>query len=180
MTDSDHESEIPIGLLRQRDPAAFTRLVTTQQAAIARLCQGMGLRGADIDDASAEVFAEVYRSLVNFEARSSIKTWVYRIAYRTIPKVRAKLRGRVREPMPEQLPASNETSPADKSETAELNQRLWEAVARLDEREASAIQLHYREQLPVEQIAEVLRCPVGTVKTLLYRARMRLRTMLPA
>jgi RNA polymerase sigma-70 factor (ECF subfamily) len=179
LTDSEHESEIPIGLLRGRDPGAFTRLVKTHEAAIARLCQSLGLRGADIDDASAEVFAEVYRSLGNFEARSSIKTWVYRIAYRTIPKVRAKLRGRAREPMPEQLPASSEQSPADQSETAELHQRLWEAVAKLDEREASAIQLHYREQLPIEQIAEVLRCPVGTVKTLLFRGRARLRGMLP-
>lgn len=180
MTDSEHESEVPVGLLRQRDPAAFTRLVKTHEAAIVRLCQGLGLRGADIDDAAADVFAEVYRSLGNFEARSSIKTWVYRIAYRTIPKVRAKLRGRAREALPEQLPSSSEQSPADQSETAELYQRLWEAVARLDEREASAIQMHYREQLPIEQIADVLRCPVGTVKTLLFRGRMRLRGMLPA
>ena len=88
------------------------------------------------------------------------------------------MRGRAREPMPEQLPASSEASPADKSETAELHRKLWEAVDRLDEREASAIQMHYREQMPIDEIAQIMRCPVGTVKTLLFRGRSRLKGML--
>jgi RNA polymerase sigma-70 factor (ECF subfamily) len=71
-----------------------------------------------------------------------------------------------------------QASPLEQSETAELHLRLWEAVANLDEREATAIELYYRREMPVEQVADVLGCPQGSVKTLLFRGRQKLRKQL--
>ena len=50
----------------------------------------MGLKGPDLDDAAAEVFAAVFKSLPSFQAKSALGTWVYRIAIRTIGRVRSE------------------------------------------------------------------------------------------
>ena len=63
-------------------------------------------------------------------------------------------------------------------ETMELRERLWEAVAALDSRAAAVVELHYRQGWPLPDIAEVLDCPVGTIKTVLFRAREQLRNVL--
>ena len=179
MNERDDEPEIPIEPLRRRDPAAFERLVRRHEPVVLGLCQSMGMRGADLDDAAAEVFANVFRSLPNFEGRSALGTWVYRIACRTIPKVRARVR---RNAGAAELPAEqadlDSPTPLEMSESAETHRKLWDAVARLDEREAMAVEMHYRRELPVERIAEILECPQGTVKTLLFRARQKLRERL--
>jgi RNA polymerase sigma factor (sigma-70 family) len=178
LNEDDIESEIPLEPLRRREPAAFERLVRRHEPVVLGLCQSMGLAGADLDDAAAEVFANVFRSVPNFEGRSALGTWVYRIACRTIPKVRARIRrNRGSELPPEQVDA-DQPSPLEKSESAELYKRLWEAVAKLDEREAMAIEMHYRREMSVEKVGEALGCPAGTVKTLLFRGRQKLRERL--
>jgi len=142
------------------------------------LAQAQGLRGADLDDAAAEVFANVFRALPRFEGRSALTTWVYRIASRTIPKARARHRHAVGVQMPDGLADTRELTPSVALETADRNRRVWDAVARLEPREALAIEMCYRRGWPVAQIAEILECPEGTVKTLLFRARQKLRRSL--
>jgi RNA polymerase sigma-70 factor (ECF subfamily) len=178
LIDRDAEIEIPIEPLRRREPAAFAMLVERHQPLVLGLCQSMGLRGADLDDAAAEVFANVFRAIPGFEARSTVGTWVYRIACRTIGRMRARNRRAVGSELPSEHPDAGQPSPLRQSEDAETYQRLWDAVAELDEREAMAIEMHYRRDWPVEQIADVLECPQGTVKTLLFRARDKLRRKL--
>jgi RNA polymerase sigma-70 factor (ECF subfamily) len=178
LKEHDQEPEIPLDALRRGDAVAFERLVRRHEPVVLGLCQSMGLAGPDLDDAAAEVFANVFRSLPNFEGRSSLGTWVYRIAFRTIPTVRARLRkNRGTEPAFERVDFE-QASPLERSESAELYERLWEAVAKLDEREAMAIELYYRREMAVEQVAEVLGCPQGSVKTLLFRGRQKLRVQL--
>jgi RNA polymerase sigma-70 factor (ECF subfamily) len=172
------EPEIPLEPLRRREPVAFERLVRRHESVVLGLCQSMGLGGADMDDAAAEVFANVFRALPNFEGRSSLTTWVYRIACRTIPKVRARVRKGRGEGLPAERIDDAQRTPAEESETAELYQRLWKEVGMLDDREAMAIELYYRREMPVEDVATSLECPAGTVKTLLFRARQKLRERL--
>ena len=91
---------------------------------------------------------------------------------------RPKPPGQVGSELPPEHPDAGQPSPLRQSEDAETYQRLWDAVAELDEREAMVIEMHYRRDWPVEQIADVLECPQGTVKTLLFRARDKLRRKL--
>lgn len=165
--------------LKQQDARAFAELVAAHQAAVLGLGQSLGLRGADLDDAAAEAFAAVYRALPRFESRSELGTWVYRIAYRVIIKARTR-RGRHRAlDLADAAPAtSSERGPHEQAEQAETAAVVWSAVEKLDDRSATAVELYYRQELPLEKIAAVLECPVGTVKTLLYRARERLREVL--
>lgn len=172
------ENAISLEALRRREPEAFAALVDRHQRVVLGLGQAMGLRGADLEDAAAEVFANVFRALPRFEGRSSIGTWVYRIACRTIPKVRSKLRPSGSEPIGDRSPDAGHATPHQQSVEAETNRQIWDAVERLEPREAMAIEMHYRRDWPVERIAGVLECPEGTVKTLLFRARQKLKTAL--
>ena len=166
-----------IEALRRKDAAAFSRLVASHQAIVLGLCQTLGLRGADIDDAAAEVFAAVFRALPGFRGDSAMGTWVYRIALRRIISVRAtRSAGESRE-LPDMEDAAA-PPPESRMEAAEREQLIWAAVARLDPAEAAAVELYYRRDWTINQIAEVLNCPPGTVKTHLFRARERLRRVL--
>ena len=178
MNVEDVEPEIALEALRRGQAAAFEALVRQHEPVVLGLCQSMGLAGPDMDDAAAEVFANVYRSLPRFEGRSSLGTWVYRIACRTIPKVRARLRKGRGPELPEDRINDGQLSPAEQSESSELHERLWDEVARLDGREAMAIELYYRREMPVEEVARAIECPEGTIKTLLFRARQKLRQRL--
>ncbi len=178
MSDSVDEN-LDLAALRQGDPQAFARLVERHQPVVLGLCQSMGLRGADRDDAAAEVFAAVFRSISKFEGRSALGTWVYRIACRVIPKARQKYRAKAGEQTAdtEQI-EDGQHSPLESSSRKELNGQIWKAVATLESRSAMVVEMYYRRGWEVEEIARVIQCPPGTVKTLLFRARARLKEIL--
>jgi RNA polymerase sigma-70 factor (ECF subfamily) len=163
--------------LQRRDGAAFAALVEAWQPAILGWCQSLGLRGADIDAAAAEVFWQVYQGLPGFDGRSKIGTWIHRIAWRTIGRVRQQARARAPLELADE-PTADHQEPGGLLELREQQERLWAAVTRLEPRQAAAVDLYYRQQMPLEEVAAALECPVGTVKTLLFRARERLKPVL--
>ncbi len=153
----------------------FADLVAAHRATVMGLGQSLGLSGADLDDAAAEAFAAVYRALPGFKGEAAVGTWVYRIAYRVIVKAR---RRRPRT-APLVVDPAGGIDPADAAADADAAAAVWAAVAALpDPRQAAAVELHYRRGWPIEQVATVMGCPIGTVKTLLFRARRRLRVVL--
>ena len=172
------DENLDLAALRQGDPRAFAALVEQHQPVVMGLCQAMGLRGADCDDAAAEVFAAVFRSIANFEGRSALGTWVYRIACRVIPKARKRCRGRAGEQHDEARADTRQATPLEESSRNEMHERVWEAVALLEDRSALVVEMHYRRGFAVEDIAAAIQCPTGTVKTLLFRARARLKEIL--
>ena len=172
------DENLDLAALRRGDPLAFAGLVEQHQPVVLGLCQAMGLRGADRDDAAAEVFAAVFKSIGHFEGRSALKTWVYRIACRVIPKVRRRCRGRGNEQPDEGQADPRQATPLELSTRNELHEHVWSAVASLEDRSAMVVEMHYCRGFSVEEIADALQCPAGTVKTLLFRARKRLKEIL--
>jgi RNA polymerase sigma-70 factor (ECF subfamily) len=167
-----------IAALRRQESCAFSQLVATHQRIVLGLGQSMGLRGADLEDAAAEAFAAVYRALPKFEARSALSTWVYQIACRTFWRMRQRRDAHPTATLDDQTAAAAEVSPLEQAAASEEEQMLWSAVAQLEPRQAMAVELHYRRGFAVEEIAVVMECPQGTIKTLLFRARERLRQRL--
>jgi RNA polymerase sigma-70 factor (ECF subfamily) len=174
---STPEQPLDLNRLRRQDEREFTAFVTAYQRLVTGLGQSMGLSDADCDDLAAETFAMAYRALPNFRGDSELSTWIYRIAYRTALKVRGRYPASPQLPETD-LPAPTAAGPVTLTESAETNELIWKAVARLDPDQSLAIELFYRRQLPVEEIARIMEKPVGTIKTLLFRARDRLKTLL--
>lgn len=164
--------------LRQRDPDAFTWLVNHHQILVLRLGQAMGLHGANLEDAAADVFDNVYRALPTFEGRSPLQTWLYRVAVRTLARFRSRQKSQAIAELPQEIPDHAQRAPDERLEKREVNERIWAAVARLGPRQAMAVELHYRQGYSVEDTAELMGCPAGTVKTLLFRSREQLRMWL--
>jgi RNA polymerase sigma-70 factor (ECF subfamily) len=173
----DNAATFDLDALRRQEASAFEQLVLAHQGLVMGLGQSMGLAGADLEDAAAESFAAVYQALPRFRAESELGTWIYRIAWRTMLKARRRYRRRGHEVLPENLQAAVEL-PDAAYQRRESHEALWRAVSALPAKQAMAVELHYRRDWPVDRIAQVMNCPEGTVKTLLFRARSRLREKL--
>jgi RNA polymerase sigma-70 factor (ECF subfamily) len=173
-----HNDAAHIAALRGQDVAAFSDLVRGNEPLVVGLCQAMGLNGPDREDAAAEAFAEVYRSLPSYEGRSKVSTWVYRIAYRVVLRIRTERRRLRHAELNERTTADPSPSSAELVEERDNSQRIWAAVAQLEPRQAAAVELYYRRDCSVDEIAERLACPPGTIKTLLHRARATLKETL--
>ena len=169
---------LDVPAMRAGDADAFAALVQAHQRLVMGLCQSRGLSGADADDAAAEVFAAVYRALPRFEGRSALSTWVYRIACRVIVKSQHRHRS-TGTPLAEPGVDPSAKSPMQAASEEERDRAIWLAVAQLEPRQAMAVELFYRREWNVQQVAEAMACPENTVKTLLFRARRRLKQLLP-
>lgn len=176
--------QIPTGTTAPPEVAPdFADLLRQYERRVTGLCQAMGLAGADIDQAAADVFSQVYESFDSFDRRSAIGTWIYTIAFRTILRYRQKLRRRPTQSLDHEgaaIPADTGIAHPQELEQRERNEIIWHAVSRLPPEQALAVQMHYRDGLSMNDLAVVMGRPVGTVKTILLRARHRLSDMLIA
>jgi len=171
--------KLNLDLLRRKDAGEFTRFVRCHERFVMGICQTLGLSAADRDDAAAETFAAAYAALERFRGEAELTTWLYRIAYRSAMKVRRRypVTAALGQDGPE--PAD----PAEKTADVAVQERedfaaVWQAVSRLDPEQAVAVELFYRREMSVEEVGAVMEKPAGTIKTLLYRARERLRFLL--
>lgn len=166
-----------ISELRRQAPDTFAQLVADHERIVLGLGQSLGLSGADLDDAAAEAFADVYRALPTFQGRSELTTWVYQIAFRTILRVRRRYLRWPTLDLPPDRADPRQRRPEEIVGRDEMDALVWKSVASLEPRQAMALELYYRRDWSIDQIAMVMGCPSGTVKTLLSRARDRLRAV---
>jgi RNA polymerase sigma-70 factor (ECF subfamily) len=173
---------------RQGDAQAFARLVALHERLVFNLAARLLGDLEEARDVSQEVFLQVFRTLGRFEGRSSLKTWIYRIAVNQCHNRRRfwRRRRRDRSISLDALPLSDVARLAapgtaerdyERSERARGVQRALESVPF---RQRAVLVLREVEGLTCEQTAEALSIPVGTVKSRLSRAREALRAALLA
>jgi RNA polymerase sigma-70 factor (ECF subfamily) len=125
-------------------------------------------------DVAQEVFIRIWRALPAFDARASLSTWVYTIARNTSLTA---LRARREHISLTDVETQAEAQLIDESasaETSAANTALMRLVAQLPERQRQVVTLFYMQEQSHEEVAAMLAMPVGTVKTLLHRARAKL------
>ncbi len=136
----------------------------------------------DADDLAQETFLMFARKADRFEGRSSLYTWLYGILLNLVRRERRSYgvrRDKLRvlwdneSNRPKNIPAA-ETS----IEVAEWKRSLWSYVARLPEGQRDALVLRFSEHLAYDEIAEVMGCPLGTVKSRIFHGLASLREML--
>ncbi len=177
---------------RAGDLAAFDVLVERHQNRIFNLCYWMLGNRDEAADAAQDAFIRAYRSLANFRGDSAFGTWLHRIAVNTALDAASR---RKRAPLPysdvNSVASDDEDSPDIDSAPAqtdlaesepvlaalrrERHVAVREALARLPENFRQVLVLFEIEGYPYEEIAVILELPLGTVKSRINRARLRLK-----
>jgi RNA polymerase sigma-70 factor (ECF subfamily) len=170
---------------------AFEMLVAKYQRRIERLV-GRMVRDADlVQDIAQESFIRAYRALPQFRGESAFYTWLYRIAVNTAKKALMDLKRdplvlessrNVGEEGEETSRAENELSDGETPEallaSKEIAAAVNAAIEALSEDLRQAITLREIEGLSYEEIADVMNCPIGTVRSRIFRAREAIATRL--
>lgn len=170
-----------VAAVRAGNVQAFAEIIELYGGSIRALCATLTPNRADADDLAQEAFVRAFRHLDRFDPERAFYPWLATIAYRLAHSWyrRDQRREDHREAVVEQQRAGRAPSePADEAMRDEQSERLWQAVRQLAPTQQCAVQLYYRDGLPVQATADVMGVTDGTVKTLLYRARQRLGELL--
>jgi len=160
------------------DSAAIEQLVQTYQADLYRLTLSILADPDEASDAVQETFLAALRALATFRGEAAFKTWLFSIA---INLCRTRLaRRRTRGRLQNILQILQPSAPAleEKVIQTEKESGLRQLVNNLDEKHRLPIILRYYHNLPIGEIAALLRLPIGTVHSRLNTARERLRATL--
>jgi RNA polymerase sigma-70 factor (ECF subfamily) len=171
--------------VRQGDVKAFEMLVVKYQRRIERLI-GRMVRDVDlVPDIAQETFIRAYRAIPQFRGESAFYTWLYRIAVNTAKKALMELKrdpvvtesARVgnRDDDEETSRVENELSDGETPDAVLASKQIAaavnQAIAGLSEELRQAITLREIEGLSYEEIAGLMDCPIGTVRSRIFRAR---------
>lgn len=170
----------------QGDPRAFEELLVQYQNKIYTLCFRYMGNEEDAYDMAQESFIKAFRSLHSFKGDSSFGTWLYRIATNVcLDDIRRRKRKVTTISLDERVPTGDgeiEKEAVDSSPTAdivweqkELQQQVEKMLNTLKPEHKTVIVLRDMMELSYEEIAAVLNCSTGTVKSRLSRARNILR-----
>jgi len=180
MSERDIDQEI-VERVQRGEKRAFDLLVTKYQRKIFRLLSRLIRDPGEIEDVAQEAFIKAYRALPNFRGESAFYTWLYRIAINTA-KNHLVAQGR-------RAPTSTETEVEDAENfedadglrdvntpdavmmSRQVGEAVNRAIDRLPEDLRTAIVLREFEGLSYEEIAESMNCPIGTVRSRIFRAR---------
>ena len=165
--------------VQQGDKKAFNLLVSRYQNKVAGLLTRY-ISPNDIPDVVQESFIKAYRSIGSFRGDSAFYTWLYRIAVNTAKNY---LTAQGRRPPSEDILAEDAESydagtnlrvvdtPENEMLSNELKNIVFDTIKGLQEDLRTAITLREIEGLSYEEIAEIMDCPVGTVRSRIFRAR---------
>lgn len=130
------------------------------------------------EELAAEVMVGIWRQAARYEGRSSLETWVFGIAHN---KAVSWLRKRREEGMPEGAAdalVDERADPEAEADASSVTDMMSRLIRRLSVEQQAALQLTYYQDMPLEQVADAMGCPVNTVKTRIYYARQHLKRML--
>lgn len=155
--------------------AGFGALYREQFALVWRGLRRLGVPDAALEDAAQDVFLVLHRRLGEFEARSSLKTWIFGIVVRVAKdyrRSRARHQKRVAGLAAElEAHPGPVRTPADEAERRDANRVLHAVLAKLDEEEREVLVLVELEELPVRDAAEALGIRIRTCQRRLRFAR---------
>lgn len=167
--------------VQRGDKQAFGLLVSKYQRKLARLLSRLIRDPAEVEDVTQEAFIKAYRALPNFRGDSAFYTWLYRIGVNTA-KNYLVAQGR-RAPTSTEFDSEEAegfeggellrdmNTPEHLMATRQIGETVNRAMDALPEDLRTAISLRELDGLSYEEIAEIMECPIGTVRSRIFRAR---------
>lgn len=180
MSKAEQTDQQLVERVQRGDKRAFDILALKYQHKIVGLVSRYIRDSDEVMDVTQEAFIKAYRALPRFRGDSAFYTWLYRIAINT---AKNHLVSRSRRPPDTDIDVSDGefqtdsavlrdvASPEATIATQELEKVIFKAIEDLPEELKVAVTLREFEGLSYEEIAEVMECPVGTVRSRIFRAR---------
>jgi RNA polymerase sigma-70 factor (ECF subfamily) len=179
------EEDAMVRRAQKGDLAAYDELVRRYQQRIYATVYHMTSNHEDANDLAQEAFIKAYQALKTFKGGSSFYTWVYRIAVNKTLNFLKQRKNRTAmslndldftaENDPDLVALISEKTPRRDAVLSELQQKLNEAMQQLSEPHRMVVTLHDVQGLAHEEIAEIMECNVGTVRSRLFYARQQLQ-----
>ncbi len=180
MGDREIDQEL-VERAQRGDKQAFGLLVDKYQRKLARLLSRFVRDPAEVEDVTQEAFIKAYRALPKFRGDSAFYTWLYRIGINTAKNYlmaagrRAPTSTGVDSDEAESLEEGEQLRDINTPESLALSREIGDTVnstmESLPEELRTAIQLREIEGMSYEDIAQIMNCPIGTVRSRIFRAR---------
>ncbi|CAM3510289.1 ECF RNA polymerase sigma-E factor [Vibrio aerogenes CECT 7868] len=172
--------QVLIERIQNGDKQAFNLLVTKYQNKVCNLIARYVNNSGDVADVAQETFIKAYRAIPSFRGESAFYTWLYRIAVNTAKNY---IVAQSRRPPANDIDAEDAeyyendnilkeiSNPENITLSKELKRAVFAAIDALPEDLKTAMTLRELDGLSYEEIAAVMDCPVGTVRSRIFRAR---------
>ena len=180
MTNARETDQRLVEQIQAGQTAAFNFLVKKYQTRVMALISRFVNDQHEVEDLAQETFIKAYRALKNFRGDSAFYTWLYRIAVNTaknhlITSGRRPPNTDIDLDDPENTPwfsgVEDGASPEANLMRDELEAKIFSSLEQLPDDLKTAISLRELEGLSYEEIADIMQCPVGTVRSRIFRAR---------
>jgi RNA polymerase sigma factor (sigma-70 family) len=174
---SDASDVVLISRVCAGDLRAFESLYRLYHPRLTRFLGLMTSRRPVVEEVLNDTMLVVWRRCGSFNGQCKLSTWIFAIAYRTAMKA---LRGRD-DPVDDSLfddTPSDEPNPEQRRSQRETVAAIAQALEGLSTEQRSVLVLTYFHDLPYAEIAQIIDCPVDTVKTRMFHGRRRLRALL--
>ncbi len=179
------EEDLIVHRAQKGDLAAYDELVRRYQERIYATIYHMTSNHEDANDLAQESFIKGFQALKSFKGGSSFYTWLYRIAVNKTINFLKQRKNRSAmslndldfdaEKDPDLVALISDKTPRRDAALAELQKKLNEAMQKLSEPHRLVVTLHDVQGLAHEEIAEIMECNVGTVRSRLFYARQQLQ-----
>ncbi|OGA18110.1 MAG: RNA polymerase sigma factor RpoE [Betaproteobacteria bacterium RIFCSPLOWO2_12_FULL_63_13] len=180
MSDRELDQEL-VERAQRGDKHAFELLVSKYQRKLSRLLARFVKDQTEVEDVAQEAFIKAYRALPSFRGDSAFYTWLYRIGINTAKNYlmalgrRAPTMSEFDSEEAEEFDAGDRlrdnNTPENQLMSKQIARTVNDAMDRLPDELRSAIQLREIEGLSYEEIAVAMNCPIGTVRSRIFRAR---------
>ena len=185
---AEPEDTVLVRRAREGDLGAYDDLVRRYQERIYATVYHMTSNHEDANDLAQEAFIKAFQALKSFKGGSSFYTWVYRIAVNKTINFLKQRKNKTQmslddmdfnaEHDPDLVALISEKTPRREINLAELQEKLNEAMQKLSEPHRLVVTLHDVQGLSHEEIAEIMDCNIGTVRSRLFYARQQLQAYL--
>jgi len=183
---TEYSDETLIEKAKKSDLEAFKIIVERYQTRVISVAYGIVHNEDDAKDISQDVFVKVYKSLDNFQGNSRFYTWLYRITVNMAIDYNRKIKRKQAMEYNDDINVKTELPLADSKQALpdkyiydkEIYGKLQEAIENLSEEQKKTFILREMEDLSYQEIADIMKCSVGTVMSRLYYARDKIRLYL--
>lgn len=163
-----------VKIARKGNAEAFSELVRRHQNRVYNLALRYMRDPVRAEDMAQEAFLKGFRLLKGFRGDCAFSTWMYKVTGSVCLTELAKRKKRGEVELNPAHDRAYESTEAQDNDEAELVRRC---VTKLPEKYAAIVTLYYLNEMPYDEIAQIMEIPIGTLKTWMFRARKELRTI---